>query len=113
MIVNVIGFGAIEFPDTMTDDEIRAVLKQFEKPKDDTVPTLLASIEKLLEKQKPQLIEVPKIQTVNTETVIKEPQVIEVERIIEKERKPVSWVFTISRDEDGINEILAEPITND
>jgi hypothetical protein len=110
MIVNVLGHGSIEFPDTMTDDEVRDVLRQFEKKPDETIPDLCKSIESMIKNQKPQIIETQQLVEVEKQVVVTDHKIIEVEKIIEKERKPISWMFTISRDEDGINEVLAEPI---
>lgn len=110
MIVNVKGHGAISFPDTMTDGEIRKVLTQFEPKKDDSVEKLIQSIDKMLKKQKPQVIETQKLVEVEKQVIVKEPRVIEVEKVIEGKSSPVSWHFTIERDDSGITDIYAEPM---
>jgi hypothetical protein len=108
MIVNVAGHGAITFPDTMSEEEVRAVLRQFEPKKDDTAEKLLSSIEGFLKKQKPQVITDSVPVPVDRQIVVKEPKVIEVERMVPV--KPVSWHFTIEREDGLISEVYAEPV---
>ena len=109
MIVDVKGHGKIKFPDSMSENEVRAVLKQFETPKDDTLPKLLATFEKLL-KQKPQIITEQKIVEVEKQVVVKVPEVqrVEVEKVVEVVSDPTNWMFSIKRDEDGISQVIAE-----
>lgn len=113
MIVDVKGHGKIKFPDSMSESEIRSVLKQFETPKDDTIPQLLATLEKLL-KQKPQVVTEQKVIEVEKQIVVKVPEVrmVEVEKVVEVVSDPTSWRFTVQRDEDGITDIFAEPVIN-
>jgi hypothetical protein len=98
--VHIPGYGAINFPESMSEDEIRKVLEQFRRPKDDTALKLLESLEKNL-KTKPQkdidirTIEVPVV-TQNTEI-----RTVEIERVIPTPSKPVRWGFSIERDADG------------
>ena len=110
MIVNVLGYGNIAFPDSMTEDEIKEVLKQFEKKPDERFNKTLEAIEKLIKSQKQSVVEVPKI--VEVEKIIQKPEVIEVEKqvIIEKEKKPRSWHFEIVREDDEITDIYASPV---
>lgn len=110
MIVNVSGHGRIKFPDSMSEKEVREVLKQFEKKQDDTIPKLLKVLEKLL-KQKPQVITQEKLIEVEKQIVVKVPEVklVEVERIVEVTSDPTNWQFSIKRDEDGISQVIAEP----
>ena len=111
MRVNVKGFGMIDFPDSMTNGEVRDVLRQFEPKKDDTLQKLLVTLEQSL-KQKPQIITEQKIVEVEKQVIVKVPEVrtIEVEKTVMTKADPVSYRFTISRDADGISEIIAEPI---
>jgi hypothetical protein len=106
MKVDVRGFGPIKFPDTMTDAEVREVLRQFEPKKDDTIEKLTASIEKMAKNQQIVTNTIP-VQ-VEKQVIIKEPKVIEVERMVPI--KPVSWHFTIEREDGLISEVYAEPI---
>ena len=110
MRVNVKGFGPIDFPDSMSQAEVREVLKQFEPKKDETLPKLLATLEKLL-KQKPQIVTEQKIVEVEKQVVVKVPQVerVEVEKIVEVQSDPTNWMFSIKRGEDGIEQVIAEP----
>ena len=111
MIVNVIGFGPINFPESMTEEEVKQVLKQFEKKPDERFNQTLETIEKLLKNQKQQVVEVPKIVEIEKEKIIQKPEIVEVEKqvIVEKMNSPSSWKFTIYRDDDEISEIVAEP----
>lgn len=112
MRVRVAGHGVINFPDSMSEAEVQAVLKQFEKPKDDTVPKLLASIEKLLAAQKPQIVTEQKVVQVPQQVIMPKTDIktVTVERIIEKKIPATSWEFEIDRDEDGmISNVRAYP----
>lgn len=111
MIVNVKGHGKIKFPDSMSESEIRSVLKQFETPKDDTMPKLLATLEKLL-KQKPQVITEQKIVEVEKQVIVKVPEVklVEVEKVVEVVSDPVNWQFTVNKDDGTSYTVIAEPI---
>jgi len=111
MIVNVAGHGRINFPDSMSDEDVRAVLKQFEKKPDDTIPKLLKGIESLLKGQKPQIIKETEIKVVEVEKVIEKPVIkeIAVEKIVPVSSDPVSWHFTASKDDLGEWNVTAEP----
>lgn len=109
MKVKVANHGTINFPDDMAEKDIRAFLKQFEAKRDDTLPKLLETFEKLL-KQKPHVVTEQKLVEVEKQIVVKEPEIQMVEKIIERDSKPSSYRFTIYRDEDGISEVVAEPI---
>jgi len=110
MIVNISGHGRIKFPDSMSEEEVRGVLKQFEKKQDNTLPKLLETLEKLL-KQKPQVVTKEKIVEVEKQVIVKVPEVktVEVEKIVEVVSDPTNWMFSIKRDEDGISQVIAEP----
>lgn len=108
MRVNVQGHGVLNFPDTMDDAEVKAVLDQLKPEKDDTVPNLCKSIESMLGKQKPQVIEVPKIVEIEKQVVVVESKVVEI-KTKEKADK-TSWHFEINREDDEIVEIIASPI---
>ena len=107
MKVRVPNIGLINFPDTMTDAEVKAVLKQFEPKKDDTIPKLLASIEKLVKNQKPQVITDTKVQVVEIPKIVERTQIQTIDREVKAE--PMSWHFTFERDESGITNVWAEP----
>jgi len=113
VIVNVKGHGKIKFPDSMSESEVRSVLKQFETPKDNTLPKLLATFEKLL-KQKPQVVTEQKIVEVEKQVIVKVPdtKIVEVDRIVEVQAEAVNWIFSIKRDDDGISQVIAEPFDN-
>lgn len=112
MRVNIAGHGVVKFPDTMTDAEIRDVLKQFEPKKDDTVERLLQSIEKVIKNQKPQLVKETDIKVIEVEKIIEKPtvQTVTVEKIIEVPRETSSWQFTVDKDDGTSYTITAEPI---
>jgi len=101
MKVNVSGHGLINFPDSMSEEEVRDVLKQFEPKKDDTIPSLLKSIESLVKNQKPLLVKEPSVLTVEKQMVVKEPQVVTVERVITEQVKVLRWDFVFERDDEG------------
>lgn len=112
MKVRVHGHGVLNFPDTMTEGEVKAILKQFEPQKDDTVPKLLTAIEKLLKNQKPIITKETQVQEIEKQVIVKEPQIIEIDRPVQM--APKSWHFSIERNEDGaITDIYAEPYDND
>lgn len=102
MKVNVKGIGVISFPDTMTDLEVRTVLKQFEQKPTVVKETEIVKLELPHIVREPQVVEVP--------VIVREPQVIEVEKVIVKETKPKAWRFEIERDEFGISAIIARPL---
>lgn len=109
MIVEIKGHGKIDFPDSMSDDEIKDVLKQFDPKKDNSLVEILQTINKTLSKQKPVIVQDTKIEIKEIPVPVVETKLETV--MIEKEIcKPVSWKFTIERDEYGISEIIAEPI---
>ncbi len=110
MRVTVKGFGPVDFPDSMSDKEVRDVLKQFEPKRDDTLPKLLEAIEKAL-KQKPQIITEQRIVEVEKQVIVKVPEIktIKVEKVVEVVSDPTNWMFSIKRDEDGITQVIAEP----
>ena len=109
MRVNVKGFGPIDFPDSMSKEEVRDVLKQFEPKKDESLQKVLETLQELL-KAKPKIVTEQKVVEVEKQVVVKVPEVrtIEIEKTVKAD--PVSYRFTIARDEDGISEIIAEPI---
>lgn len=111
MIVDVKGHGKIKFPDSMSESEVKAVLKQFETPKDETIPKLLSTLEALL-KQKPQIVTEQKIVEVEKQVVVKVPEVqkVEVEKVVEVVGEPVSWRFTVNKGDGSSYEVIADPI---
>lgn len=107
MKVKVKGLGIVEFPDEMSEDEIKTILSQYDAPKDDTVAKLLGSIEKLLKAQQPTVVTNTEIREIEKTIPVYEPKVVEVERVLP--RAQTGWHFKIERDEDGITDIYAEP----
>ncbi len=110
MRVNVSGHGVINFPDDMPESDVKAFLKQFDSEKDETIPRLLTTLEKLL-KQKPQIITEQKIVEVVKQVVVKVPEIkiVEVDKIVEVKSNPVNWSIDIERDEDGkLSRLMAE-----
>ena len=103
MRVNVIGFGPINFPDSMSESDVRKVLKQFEAKKDDSTEKLLKSIDNHLSNKKPTIVTEPKIVEVEKQTIIPKTEIktIEIEKVIEKPIKPTSWSFNVQPDGDG------------
>lgn len=112
MRVNIAGHGVVKFPDTMSDKEVREVLKQFEPKKDDTIAKLVTSIESMLSKQKPQIVKEVEIKTIEIPKIMEKTtvQTVPIERIIEVPRETPSWRFTVDKDDGTSYTVTAEPI---
>lgn len=113
MKVKVAGHGTLNFPDSMSEAEVRSVLKQFEPKKDETLPKLLGVLEKLL-KRKPEVVTEQKLVEVEKQIVVKVPEIreVQVERVIEVPAEFVPARFTIKRDQNGISEVIMEPLND-
>lgn len=111
MIVNVSGHGRVNFPDTMSDEEIRAVLKQFEKKPDDTISKLLEGIQDMLKNQKPQIVKETDIKIVEVPKIVEKTviQKVPVETIVPVSSEPTSWSFTANKDDLGEWHVDAVP----
>ena len=111
MRVKVNGIGPIDFPDSMSQQEVRDVLRQFEPQKDNSLQKILEAMQKLLDK-KAQVIREPQVVQVEKQVIVKVPEIKEVQtqKIIERETKPKAWLFQIERDEnDMIVNVRAYP----
>lgn len=106
MKVNVVGIGPVNFPDSMSEEEIRKVLKQFEPKKDDTVERLLKSLVEAL--QKPQIVKDSVPVEIEKQVIIEKPTVQTVE--IPGKAEKTAWHFHINREDGLITEIYAEPV---
>lgn len=93
----------INFPEEMTEDDVKNVLKQFEPKKDDRFDKLLQAVYELAKKQVVQ------------DTVVK---TIEVPKIVEKTvvqtvevpvKTQVPWNFEIEREGERIKNVRAIP----
>lgn len=108
MKVNVLGYGVVNFPDSMEESEVRAVLKQFEKPKDDTLERLVQSLIALVEKQKPQIVKDTVPVEIEKQVIVEKPVIQTVEIPGKAER--TAWDFTIERKGDQVTKIKARPV---
>ena len=113
MIVTVKGFGNVNFPDSMSEAEVKQVLNQFNKPKDDRPLQALQSITEAIKSQKPAIVTEQKIVQIE-KPIIDKPIVITDTRTeiveIEKPVKPTKWKFTINKIDDERTEIYAESL---
>lgn len=109
MKVRVPGVGVIDFPDSMTEQEIKVILDQFRPKQDDTAQKLLTTLEKNLKKSPVKEVDIRRVE-VPAIVPKTEVQTVEVERIVTVPNQPVSWRFEIERDGGQISAIIAEPL---
>lgn len=112
MKVMVNGHGYVNFPGSMSEKDVRAVLKQFEPKKDDTLPKAIKALEKAV--RAPQVVVEQKIVEVEKQVIVKEYEKIPAEKVVEKvvKVKPKGWHFTITRNDidNDITDIYAKPL---
>lgn len=103
MRVKITGLGIVDFPDDMSEEEIHAQLQRFKSSSGPVVVTETKTVNVPEIIREPQVVEIEKVVTVY------EPKVVEVDRIIEKKIMPRRWHFRAEKDDMGDWDIYAEP----